>query len=213
MKIKQVAQAVLGLVVSVAASSAMAANGDVTIKLNQSLMNANDWLAAKLGNAVYTNATPVSTVFVPVNAANTTASFIDYAAADGVKISFAPNSLGIRSSVSLLDFTFDIATATISGDVKYGVLNITADEPMLSIGTLTNVGGNLVASDLSMHPSLVALVVDSGLDPNVLPLSSLIQSLTFTGYGFAAPVPEPSTYALMGLGLVGISLVARRRQA
>jgi hypothetical protein len=24
-------------------------------------------------------------------------------------------------------------------------------------------------------------------------------------------VPEPSTYALMGLGLVGISLVARRR--
>jgi hypothetical protein len=25
-------------------------------------------------------------------------------------------------------------------------------------------------------------------------------------------IPEPSTYALMGLGLVGISLVARRRQ-
>jgi len=30
---------------------------------------------------------------------------------------------------------------------------------------------------------------------------------------YAQPVPEPSTYALMGLGLVGLSVVARQRRA
>ena len=29
----------------------------------------------------------------------------------------------------------------------------------------------------------------------------------------SAPIPEPSTYALMALGLAGIALVARRRRA
>lgn len=31
--------------------------------------------------------------------------------------------------------------------------------------------------------------------------------------GAVAPIPEPSTYALMGLGLVGVALVARKRRA
>jgi hypothetical protein len=30
--------------------------------------------------------------------------------------------------------------------------------------------------------------------------------------GTTAPIPEPSTYALMGLGLVGMAAMKRRRQ-
>jgi hypothetical protein len=36
----------------------------------------------------------------------------------------------------------------------------------------------------------------------------VVQSVTLP-----TAVPEPTTYALMGLGLVGIALVARKRQA
>jgi PEP-CTERM motif len=213
MKIKQITQAVLGLIVTATASSAMAATGDAIITLQQAGLNTNNWIVAQLGNAVYTNTTPLSSVALPVSTV-ATASFIDYGDADGLKISFAPNFLGTRPNISLSNFSFDIATKTILGNAKYGTsFNLATAEPVLSIATLTDVGGNLLASGISMHPSLQATVADLGLDPNAIPLSSIISSLTFSNYGFVAAVPEPSTYALMGLGLVGISLVARRRQA
>ncbi len=69
------------------------------------------------------------------------------------------------------------------------------DAPM-TFWLLTNAG----SSNLTEVRSLQFMVNP----PLVLKLSS-------DGVLSAAPIPEPSTYALMGLGLAGIAVVARRR--
>ncbi len=217
---KSFIKAALAMTVMISATSAMAANGDATIRIDQALLDTNQWVLTKLGNAVYTNTKPVSTVTLAANAAQTTTSpaFIDFAAGDGIKITIPPKAgSSVSTNFSLLNIAYDIPTNTILGTVKYGILNVlgnnTSNEPMLTVGTTANVGGNLVASNLNLHPDFQALIVDLGLDPSVLPLNTLLKDVTFQNYGFAAPaIPEPSTYALMGLGLVGISLVARRRR-
>lgn len=53
-------------------------------------------------------------------------------------------------------------------------------------------------------------VYESFTDPN---LNATISSGTLTIYTSAAPIPEPATYGLMGLGLLGVAAAARRRKA
>ena len=74
-------------------------------------------------------------------------------------------------------------------------------------------------SNLSITEGAFGLFIQSlgileggyGVLQSIADYGTIESSITVTAAKVTPVVPEPSTYALMGLGLVGISLVARRR--
>ncbi|HEX5371116.1 MAG TPA: PEP-CTERM sorting domain-containing protein [Aquabacterium sp.] len=72
---------------------------------------------------------------------------------------------------------------------------------------VTTEGFNFFADALGLTPGSTGYTTLANVNNFAEGWGSMKSTLTFT----VREVPEPSTYALMGLGLVGISLVARRR--
>ena len=131
------------------------------------------------------------------------------------------------TTVKLTDFTFDVATNTLFGDVNVGVLLSLNDQALLTASSVssslgTDVGTSvtssattrslgLLATNFVLAPAFVTFLGENGFDPATMTfVADMIKEVRI---GTVAAIPEPSTYALMGLGLVGMSLVARRRQA
>lgn len=131
--------------------------------------------------------------------------------------SFATSGLNIErfslfggtKSVSLSDIKFNFSTKSLIADV--------AGKPDFELFKAASVAGSLVAgtfiytaTDLKLTSAGATYLADK------LGVSSLLKP-TLAGINWGtlvvkAPIPEPSTYALMGLGLVGAGWVARRRQ-
>lgn len=85
-----------------------------------------------------------------------------------------------------------------SGNISYGFFNPTVE-------------GNFGEGTAGVHLDLIQLVPGSGpgVDLGYFTLSADGSTLFFT------PVPEPSTYAMMGLGMIGLTglvILKRRRQ-
>lgn len=204
--IKTISRAAVAVAAAVAAHGAMAANA--TVKLDAAALVTNSVTATALGSASYASGTGILTT--PIT--SQTASFVDFGNSDGFKLAF--DILGFPQTVSFSNFGYNVTTKTLTGNlVGSGLVASKIDYingDLLVAGTVSTVNNVLTASNFTLSSSLSTYLTSKSINPTQL--SAALGVLQSVSIPVTPAVPEPSTYALMGLGLVGISLIARQKR-
>jgi PEP-CTERM motif len=207
--VKQIVRATAALVAAASVQGAMAANASVSVNTS-SLTTLGSISVTGIGNDTFASTgANAGTVTAPI--ISLTAALADFAATDGFTITADNLFLG-TNTVSFTDFALDIATGMLSGSLKgsggiLGKLNYSGqmiDATTITGTTTLQYGSFTLASGLSSYLSA------NGVNPALVPVGDIIRTVSFAA---PAAIPEPSTYALMGLGLVGVALTARKRKA
>jgi hypothetical protein len=213
---------------AVAATAAMADTAqpfvaaNATVTLDTSYLTTNGYTAKALGSSVYNAANgtvtdPLSGVSI-VGSGTTGALDVTFNSASGMSL-----TKGLTTA-KLTNFSYDAATQTLFGNISVGILLNLTNQSLLTANTvigefggsaLTNVTTsaatrslNMFATDFVLSEDLKTLLSSNGVDPTAVAfVAGMVKSVA------VGTVPEPTTYALMGLGLVGIAFARRKQQA
>ncbi len=208
---KQISRAVVIAAAAATAHVAVHAATPTTVAVNaSSLTSLGTVTTTKLGNATFA-AGASNTGTLSLTPDSVSAALADFAAADGFKITVASLFLG-TNSVSFTNFTQDLSSGMLSGSLVgaggvLGALNYTGE--LIDASTISGAGtSTMTFTNFVMAPALAAYLTSVGASPSNVPVGSMITNITVTG---VPAVPEPSTYAMLLLGLGGIAVAARRK--
>jgi hypothetical protein len=147
---------------------------------------------------------------LPITKVTTNATGLSSVAFGTSGLEFEKSFLIFSKEIDFNGLTFDFATKTLSGKTGSSTIGLfTAQSVTGSVtGGLSSGSFSYTASGLYLTSAAVSKI-SSALGVSSLALSKVnFGSLKITG-----AIPEPSTYALIGMGLAGAAFVARRRRA
>jgi hypothetical protein len=202
-----------------------------TVSFDAAAIKSNSFTASALGGATYNSTTGIlSDSISNVSIAGTASgpATVAYDATSGIALS--TNILFVGTvNVNLTNFSYSFADNTLYGDVFVTALGSSKTYASQSILIAGNESGTLSGTDLnnldnsasarSLNMTLSSFTLSSDLEAKLGNAVSFVSWLpaavkSVNVISAAAPaIPEPSTYALMALGLVGIAAISRRRQA
>ncbi|MDE2401102.1 MAG: PEP-CTERM sorting domain-containing protein [Burkholderiales bacterium] len=173
---------------------------------------------APLGTASYNSVTStLNEAFSSVTLSSSTGSDLVGVtnAADGFSLNYKGTALNITN------ISYDNATKTLGAVMSVGGVQTYAGA-FLTATTVTNseafnaVAGTglLTTGNLNLTDGSATALLSAFAAPTSALYVGIVKGVNFgtLAVDVTAPVPEPSTYALMGIGLVGIVLTARKRR-